>query len=147
MRKYALLTNLNFNKMNFSKKNHEHKIINIKNVSKKIILGIVFVFASFTMVNAENESLNENSIYGEILQEINYYDHMSIQNKDFYTSNLVLNFSNIDILDNDIVESCLAQAYRMADKIEEVSEQDWSSEEWGRVFRNLFDLCNDFTEF
>ena len=34
-RNYALLTNLNFIKMNFSKKNHEHKIINIKSVSKK----------------------------------------------------------------------------------------------------------------
>jgi hypothetical protein len=44
--------------MNFSKKNHEHKIINIKNVSKKIILGIVFVFASITMVNANSSQVS-----------------------------------------------------------------------------------------
>ena len=40
--------------MNFSKKNHEYKIINIKNVSKKIILGIVFVFATVNFVNANS---------------------------------------------------------------------------------------------
>ncbi|MGV6845132.1 MAG: hypothetical protein ACWA42_03270 [Lutibacter sp.] len=44
--------------MNFSKKNHEHKIVNIKNVSKKIILGIVFVFATVSFVKANiNEAV------------------------------------------------------------------------------------------
>ncbi|UMB53859.1 hypothetical protein MKD41_16220 [Lutibacter sp. A64] len=47
--------------MNFSKKNHEYKIINMKRVSKKIILSIVFVFAisPLTQVSAaENKQAN-----------------------------------------------------------------------------------------
>jgi hypothetical protein len=48
--------------MNFSNKNHEHKIINVKNVSKKIILGIVFVFAtsfSFASINSFSTHLTK----------------------------------------------------------------------------------------
>jgi len=37
---------------------------------KKVILGMVFVFASLTLVNAENESVNELAICGEIAQEV-----------------------------------------------------------------------------
>jgi len=47
--------------MNFLNKNHEHKIINVKNVSKKIILGIVFVFATVSFTNAKNYTNNSNS--------------------------------------------------------------------------------------
>jgi hypothetical protein len=45
--------------MNFKKKNHEHKIVNVKNVSKKIILSMMFVFAisTFTQINA-SENIN-----------------------------------------------------------------------------------------
>ena len=45
--------------MNFSKKNHEYKIINIKRVSKKIILSIVFVVASITMMDANSNAKND----------------------------------------------------------------------------------------
>ncbi|MBI9041872.1 hypothetical protein [Lutibacter sp.] len=44
--------------MNFSKKNHEHKVVNLKMVSKKIILSVVFVFASLSMVNANSNVEN-----------------------------------------------------------------------------------------
>jgi len=37
---------------------------------KKIILSVVFVFASFAMVNAENESVQELAICGEMAQEV-----------------------------------------------------------------------------
>jgi len=37
---------------------------------KKIILGMVFVFASFSMVNAENESLEVPAICGELAQDV-----------------------------------------------------------------------------
>jgi hypothetical protein len=47
--------------MNFSKKNHEHKGVNLKSVSKKIILSVVFVFASFAMVNA-NEQYGDDCV-------------------------------------------------------------------------------------
>lgn len=44
----------------------------------------------------------------------------------------------------EIVASCLKDAIDATNSIEEASEQDWSSEEWTRVFRNLFDFCNEF---
>ncbi len=37
---------------------------------KKIILSLVFVFASVAMVNAENESVQELAICGEIAQDV-----------------------------------------------------------------------------
>jgi hypothetical protein len=37
---------------------------------KKIILGMVFVFATVTMVNAENESLEVPAKCGELAQEV-----------------------------------------------------------------------------
>ena len=49
--------------MNFSKKNHEHKGVNLKSVSKKLILGVIFVFATISSVNADNESYLYNDDY------------------------------------------------------------------------------------
>ncbi|MBI9041876.1 hypothetical protein [Lutibacter sp.] len=57
--------------MNFSKKNHEHKVVNLKMVSKKIILSIVFVFASLAMVNAENI---KNDVINKQIERIVVYD-------------------------------------------------------------------------
>lgn len=52
---------------------------------KKIILSMVFVFASFAMVNAENESVQELAICGEMAQD--FYDNATSQGVDYEEAN------------------------------------------------------------
>jgi len=71
--------------MNFSNKNYEQKIINIKRVSKKIMLSIVFVFASFAMVNANSsvvEKVESDEDCGEVAMAAGYGAHLAEMDDD-----------------------------------------------------------------
>ncbi|WP_372744533.1 hypothetical protein [Lutibacter sp.] len=120
--------------MNFSKKNHEHKVVNLKSVSKKIILGVIFLVIA---LNIEAHETKENVV---------------LNNSNVLNKTLNIMESNYKLTETSegykvALESCLSKAYNAANEIEENSNQDWSSEEWGRVFRNLFYLCNEFNEY
>jgi hypothetical protein len=120
--------------MNFSKKNHEHKLINIKSVSKKIILGAIFLVLA---INIEAHEAKENEVLNDYKVLIKTINSMEFNYE----------LTEISEIFNITEESCLSTAYNAANEIEKNSDQDWSSEEWGRVFRNLFDLCNEFNEY
>ena len=47
--------------MNFSKKNHEHKNVNVKDVSKKVILSIAII-AALGLASCKNEAKKETEI-------------------------------------------------------------------------------------
>ena len=51
--------------MNFSKKNHKHKIINMNNVSKKAILSLA-IMATMGLVSCKNETKQEAETTTEV---------------------------------------------------------------------------------
>jgi len=101
---------------------------------KKIILSVIFLVIA---INIEAHEAKENVVLNNSNVLIKTLNKMELKYESTETSE-VSNFA---------VESCLSKAYNTANEIEEISDQDWSSEEWGRVFRNLFDLCNEFNEY
>ncbi len=51
--------------MNFSKKNHKHKIINMNNMSKKVILSLA-IMATLGLVSCKNETKQETETTIEV---------------------------------------------------------------------------------